>query len=97
MALSPDASLVRIPPVALLKLVTWRCLKAELFFLEHFGHLVWKDPVIVPLGKSCHSSTFVNMMVMPATKDLWTRTNSMTAVMNAVSGLCYAIDLLLHP
>lgn len=37
------------------------------------------------------------MMVMPATKYLWARTTSIFAVMIEVNGLCYAVDLLLHP
>lgn len=58
MTLSPDASLVRILPVALLKLVTLRFSNADLLFPEHFGDLMWKAPVIVSIGKVKHSSTF---------------------------------------
>lgn len=97
MTLSPDASLLRIPPAALFKLVTLRFSTAYLLFLEHFGHLVWKDPVILPISKSIHSATFVYMMLMPATKDLWARTTTLTALMNYVHGLCASIELLLHP
>lgn len=97
MTLGPDASLLRIPLVARLKLVTLRFSAADMFFLEPFGNLVWKDPVIVPIVKSQHSVTFGDMMVIPATKDLWARTTSLTAIMNAVNGLCSAIYLLLHP
>lgn len=95
--LSPDASLLRIPPVALLKLATVRLSTAQIFFIEHFGHLVWKDPVIVPVGKSKYSSTSMDMTVIPATKDLCARTTSLTALMNDVNGLCFEIDIILHP
>lgn len=37
------------------------------------------------------------MMVMSATKDLWARTTSITAVINDVNGLFSAVDLLLNP
>lgn len=42
MKISRDASLLRIPPVAMLKLVTLRLSTDDLLFLEHFGNLVWK-------------------------------------------------------
>lgn len=66
MTLSPDASLLRILPVEILKLVTLSFYTAELLLLEHLGHLVWKDPVIDPIGKYRHSATFGDMMLMPA-------------------------------
>lgn len=46
MILSPNASLLRIPPFALLKLVRLRLWTANLLCFETFGHLVWKDPVL---------------------------------------------------
>lgn len=80
-----------------MKLVNLRWTTADLLFLEHLGNIVWKDQVIVPLGQSKNFATFGEMMVMPATKDLWARTTSMTTVMFAVNGLLSSIDLLLHP
>lgn len=59
--------------------------------------MVWKDPVIVPIGKAKNSDKFDDMMVMPATKDIWERNTSLTALMSAVNGLCTGIDMLLHP
>lgn len=67
MTLSPDESLLRIPTVALLKLVTISFCTADLFFLEHLGQLIWKDPEIVPLGKAKISAAFGDIMVMPTT------------------------------
>lgn len=97
MTIYPDASLVRISPVALIKLVNLGWSTADLFFLQYFGHLVWKDAVIVPIGKLKHSATFGDMMVVLCTKDIWARTTIMTSVMNAVNGSCEANDLILHP
>lgn len=97
MALSPDASLIRITRFDFIKLVTLLWSTADIFFREHFDHLVWKEPVIVPIGISQQSGTFGYMMVMPATKDVWARTTSMTAVINAVNGLLSGIDRLQHP
>lgn len=65
--------------------------------MERFGHLVWKEPVIVHVGKSKRFATFGDMMVIPAKKYLWIRTTSLAALRNAVNGICVAIDLLLHP
>lgn len=48
---------------------------------------MWKDPIIVPVGKYKYSTTFGDMMVIAAIKDLWERTTSMTEVMNAEKGL----------
>lgn len=87
MKFSQDASLLFITPVALLKLVTLRFSTADLLFLENFGHLVWKDPVIVPIGMVKNSPEFGNIMVMTAIKDLWTKTTSLIALMNAGNGL----------
>lgn len=84
MTLSPGASLLRIHPVALIRVLTLRFPTAELLCLEQFGHLVRKYPVIIPIWKSKHSVTFGDMMVMPSTKYLWARTNSLTALMNEV-------------
>lgn len=87
MTLSTGASLLRIPTIALFKLVSLSFSTAYLFVLEHFGHLVRKYPVFVPIGKYRHSATFGDMMVIPATQDLWERTSSITDLMNAVNGL----------
>lgn len=97
MNLSPDASLLHITQSVLLKLATLRLSTADMLFIEQFGLLVWKDPVIVPIGKAKLSATLGGMKVIPATKDLWARKNFLTALMNAVNGLCVAIDNLLHP
>lgn len=87
MTLSLDASLLRIPPVALLKLVTLRFSTTGLLFIEHFGHLVCKDPVIVPFGKAKQSDTLGAITVMYATKDLWATNKYLTALINTVNGL----------
>lgn len=58
---------------------------------------MWKYPVIVQIGKAKHSATFGDMMAIPATKNLWARINSFTALMNTVNGLFEDIDHLLHP
>lgn len=50
-----DASLMRIQPVALIKLAKLRTYKAELLLLELFGQFVWKDRVVVPIGKEKNS------------------------------------------
>lgn len=36
------------------------------------------------------------MMVLPEMKDLWSRTESLTPLLNAVNGIYAAIDLLIH-
>lgn len=83
--------------MTLLNLVTLRFSTEDLLFLELFGHLVWKDHVLVPIGKRKHSAAFEAVMVMPATKDLWAKTTPLIALLSAVNGLCPDIDLLLHP
>lgn len=97
MTLYPTASHLRIPPVELFQIITLRFYTADLFFLEHFGYLMWKDPVIVPIGMAKHSATLEDMMVMNSKKDLWASNTSLTALMNAVNGLFKANDLLIHP
>lgn len=57
MAIYPDDSLFSIFPVVLLKLVSMRCPTADIFFLEYFGHLICRDPIIVE--------------ELSAVKDLW--------------------------
>lgn len=97
MTLYPNAFLLRIHPVALLKVETMRLSTANFFVLGHFEHLVWKVPVIVSIGKQKHSETFGEMIVMVENIDLWAWKSSLTTLMNAVNGICGAIDLMLHP
>lgn len=75
MNLSPDAYLLIITPVEIFKIVTLRFYKADLFFIENFGHFIWKDTVIVPIGKEKESATFGEMVLMTAIKDLWAKTS----------------------
>lgn len=52
MMISPDSSLLRVPPNALLKLVKLRFSTADLLFLEHYGHLLRRDPDIFPIREA---------------------------------------------
>lgn len=57
-------SLLRIHPVGILKPVTLRCSTADILFFKYLGHLIWKNTVIVVVGKYKHSNTFGDIMVM---------------------------------
>lgn len=97
MDIFPDASLLRIPPVYLLNIATLRGSTDDLLFLEYFGYLIWKDPV-----NTCHRGIYVLRDFWrhhgdPATKDLWARITTLPDLVNAINGLCRAIEHLLPP
>lgn len=71
MSLSPVSSMLRVKPISIFKIATLRFYRSDLLLIEIFYHIVWKDQMIVPIGKENSSATFGDMMVMSAIKDLW--------------------------
>lgn len=57
MYFSSDATLIRIPPVELLKLDTLKFSTTDLFIIGYFWYLIWMYPDIYSVGKSNHSAT----------------------------------------
>lgn len=93
--ISLTTALRQIPAVAIAKMLSLRISKGEKFFLEHFGHVLWRD-IDHPVYLSKIKTSLGDILVTKARKDIWAKIETITDLANAMTGLLSIVERMLH-
>jgi len=90
-----EFSLRMVPTASLLKLVTIRFDTHDIFDLEYFGHLLYRDRKDQSKAMNVHYADKAISIVAPK-NHVWSEIVSMTDLATVMTGLADAAELLLH-